>query len=335
MTDDGEGMSPRVTLLARLLPRTLVRGAFLVFFVYLCVKLWLFYLWAVGAGPYVARPEAVTGLIPVGAYMSLFAWAKTGVYDPVLPAGVTIVVGALLTSLLFKRGFCGYVCPIGALWEGFAWLGRRVLPRQLAAPRWLDLGLRGLRYAFAFAFVAMLFSLPVAEAVNFQQLPYYAVADLKILSLFVLLPLWFAGVGVAVGAASFFFGNVWCRYLCPLGGVYGAIGVLSPATVVRDPEKCTACGACRRTCHALVDVPNLRTVHAPECDGCQACVAACPAPGALEGRIAGRVRISPWAWAGLVVGLWLLVYLVALLTGHWTAGLSPEAFRQAALSLHL
>ena len=325
----------RSSLLSRLRPRIMVRGAFFAFFIYLCVKLWLFYLWAVGAGPFVARPEAVTGLIPVGAYMSFFAWIKTGVYDPVLPAGVTIIVGALLTSLLLKRGFCGFVCPVGALWEGFAWLGAKILPRQLRAPRWLDLGLRGLRYAFAFGFVAILLLLPVAEAVSFQQLPYYAVADIKILSLFVLLPLWYVGIGVAVGAASFFFGNVWCRYLCPLGGIYGAIGVLSPTNVVRDPDKCIECGKCSQACPALVDVEHLETVHAPECDGCQICVTHCPAPGALEGRLLGHVRISPWAWAGLLVSLWLLVYVVALVTGHWSAGLSGESFRAAVQSVGL
>jgi polyferredoxin len=322
-------------LVARLRPRTVVRGAFFLFFVYLCVKLWLFYLWTIGAGAYVPRPEAVAGLIPVGAYMSFFAWVKTGVYDPVLPAGVTIIVGALLTSLLFKRGFCGFICPVGAFWESLGWLGGRVLPRQFHAPRWLDLGLRGLRYALAFGFVAILFVLPVSEAVSFQQLPYYAVADIKILSLFVLLPLWYVGIGVTVGAASFFFGNVWCRYVCPLGGIYGAVGVLSPSNVVRDPDTCIDCGACSKTCHALVDVQHLETVRAPECDGCQTCVESCPVPGALEGRALGRIRITPWGWAGLVVALWVAVYAVASFTGHWTAGLNAEAFRQAVQNVRI
>jgi polyferredoxin len=308
-----------------------VRGAFLVFFVYLCVRMWMFLQWAKGVGPYVQRPEAVTGLIPLGAFMSFFAWVKTGHYDTVIPAGVTIIVGALLTSLLFKRGFCGFICPVGAVWEGFGWLGAKLLPRQFHAPRWLDLGLRGLRYVFAFGFVAILIALPVSEALSFQQLPYYAVADIVILSYFVVLPLWYVGIGAVVGASSFFFGNVWCRYICPLGGIYGAVGVLSPTNVVRDPEKCIDCGACNKACHALVDVQHLETVRAPECDGCQNCVTQCPAPGALEGRLLSRVRLSPWVWAALVVGLWLLVYVVALLSGHWTAGLSPEAFKNAAL----
>ena len=331
MTDDGRSRLTRI--LSRIQPRPLVRGAFFVFFVYLCVTLWLFYLWAVGAGDFVTRPEAVAGIIPVGAYMSFFAWVKSGVYDPVLPAGITIIIGALLTSLLFKRGFCGFICPVGAFWEFFGWIGGKALPRQPRAPRWLDLGLRGLRYVLAFGFAAMLFALPLSAALDFQKLPYYAVADIKILSYFVLLPLWYVGLGAAIAAASFFFGNVWCRYICPLGGIYGAIGVLSPTNVVRDPGTCIDCGKCTEACHGFVDVQHALTVRAPECDGCQACVESCPVPGALEGRAVGRLRISPWVWAALVVAVWLVVYLVAVVTGHWSAGLTPNEFQEALKSV--
>jgi polyferredoxin len=332
---DSRGRRGLPTWLKRLHARSLVRGAFTLFFVYLCVKLWLFYLWAMDAGPYVARPEAVAGIIPVGAYMSFFAWVKTGVYDPVIPAGVTIVVGALVLSLVMKRGFCGWLCPIGALWESFGWAGKKTLPHQPVPWRWLDLTLRAIRYVLTFVLLFWIFSVPLEEAFSFQQLPYYAVADIKIISLFVRLPWWYVGIGAAVAGSSFLFGNVWCRYLCPLGGVYGAIGVASPATVVRDAEVCIDCGRCTGVCHARVDVMHAASVHAPECDGCQECVEVCPEPGALEGRVLRRWRLSPWMWAGVVVAVWLLVYAVALLTGHWQAGLTPEQFREAVRAVQI
>lgn len=319
--------------LARVHPRMLVRGAFFAFFVYASVKLWLFYLWAIGAGAYVPRPEAVAGIIPVGAYMSFFAWIKSGIYDPVIPAGVTIIVGALLTSLLLKRAFCGWICPVGAFWEFFGWAGKRVLPKQPRAPRPVDLALRGLRYAFTALLMFWLLSLPVEVALNFQTIPYYAVADIKILSYFVHPPLWYLGLGAAIAAASFAFGNVWCRYICPLGGLYGAVGVASPCTVVRDDDLCTQCGRCNKVCHAMVDVRASGSVHAPECDGCQECVRACPEPGALEGRVLRRWVMNPWLWAALAVGLWLVVWGVALATGHWTSPLTPEQFREAVRSV--
>ena len=234
--------------IAAIPPRPVVRGAFFVFFVYLSVKLWLFYLWTVGRGPFVPRPEAVAGIIPVGAYMSLFAWVKSGVYDPVIPAGVTILLGALLLSFVLKRGFCGWVCPVGAFWEFFGWAGGKVLPRQPRAPRPVDLFLRGLRYVFAGLFFSFVAIVSVQEALSFQQLPYYKVADIVIVSYFVNPPIWYLAFGAAIAGLSFAFGNVWCRYICPLGGLYGAIGILSPTTVVRDDDACIDCGRCSKVC---------------------------------------------------------------------------------------
>lgn len=315
-------------------PRLLVRGGFLAYFVYLCIRLLAFRDWALGHGPYVKRPEAVAGILPVGSYMSFFLWLKTGIFDAVIPAGIVIIIAALLLSLLLKRGFCGWVCPVGTVWEGAAWAGRKVLRRDnFRLPRWLDLTLRTLRYVIAAAVMLWLASVSVQEAIGFQKIPYYATVDAKMVLMFV------TPVYLAVIAAAFvgmmLFGNVWCRYLCPLGGVYGACGAISPATVVRDPEKCIACGKCAAVCHAAVPVDTLRSVHHAECDGCQDCVRACPVPGALEPRLFGRLAFPWWVWPLAVVGIWLLVYAIALATGHWHTGLSVDTLREYMKMLSL
>jgi polyferredoxin len=308
----------------RFSPRALVRGAFLLFFVAACWQLWAFYRWAVGAGPFVSRPEAVTGLMPVGAFMSLFAWVKSGIFDPVMPAGVVIVLTALAVSLLLKRAFCGWICPVGAVWDGFAWLGRRVPKLPLRLPRFLDLGLRGLRYLVTAAILWWLWSVPVSQALEFQQLPYYAVADLKILSLLLNLKPVYLAVAVCTALVSIVLGNAWCRWLCPLGALYGACGAASPCTVTRDPKACTACGRCATVCHADVPVNRLESVRAPECDGCLECLRSCPAPGALTTRVAGRFAFPWWGWPLAVVLLWLGAWLLALATGHWRIGVPAE-----------
>ena len=126
-------------------------------------------------------------------------------------------------------------------------------------PRWLDRTLRGVRYAFAGLILVWLAAVPVAEAVGFQKLSYYAAADVKILSYFVHMPAWYFAFGATIAAGSFLFGNVWCRYMCPLGGLYGAVGCASACTVVRDAETCIDCGACARACHADVAVDTSRS----------------------------------------------------------------------------
>lgn len=306
--------------------RWFVKGAFFVFFVYTCVQLFRFAAWARGEGPFVPRPEAPAGLLPVGHFTSFFAWIRGGGWDHLLPAGLVIIIGALAISLLFRRGFCGWICPVGTTWEGFSRLGRRLLGRNFRLPRWLDITGRAFRFVLAGAVVAILFSVSLAAAVNFRVLPYMWVADLKTIGLMIqptyLLVILFAG------AISMFFGPVWCRYLCPVGGMYAAVAVASPCSVTRNAETCIQCHRCSKTCHAFIEPEKVSTVRSTECDGCMDCVKVCPVEDCLEAKAFGRVRIAPWVWPLLVVGLWLSIYGVAKVTGNWNSTVPVATFKQ-------
>lgn len=321
-------MGDRLTSLRHALTsRWVVKGVFFAFFVGTCVQLLRFAAWARGAGPYVPRPEAPAGLLPVGHFTSFFAWMRGGGWDTLLPAGLVIIIGAIATSVLLKRGFCGWICPLGTLWEAGAALGRRVLGgRNLRLPRWLDLLGRGVRYAIAAMVLGWLVLVPLPEAVAFRQLPYMWTADIRIISGFGA-PVFVLAFALAF-VISMVVGPVWCRFLCPLGGWYSALGSVSACAVVRDEELCIHCSKCTSACHAFVDVENVPArVHAAECDGCMDCVRVCPAQGALEARAPGRVRIAPWVWPLLVVGLWLAIYGGAKLTGNWDTTIPAETFR--------
>lgn len=321
-------MSDRLRrLLDAVTSRVFVRSAFLVFFLGACAQLLLFVRWATGEGGFVPRPEAVAGLLPVGHFTSFFAWVRGGGWDTLLPAGLVIIIAAIAVSLLFKRAFCGWICPVGTVWELAELLGRKLMGRTVRIPKWLDRTGRGVRYALAALILAYLLLVPVAEAVGFRENPYMWTADIKILSGFANPAFIIAGLVAFV--LSMLFSPVWCRYLCPLGGWYSVLGMASPCAVHRDDEKCINCHKCTNVCHALVDVEATPDrVWAPECDGCMDCVRVCPAPGALEARVLGRWRISVWVWPLLVVGTWLAIFLVAKLSHNWDTTIPNEAFRQ-------
>ena len=118
--------------------RWFIKSVFLAFFVFACIQLFRFAAWA-GTGPFVPRPEAPAGLLPVGHFTSFFAWVRGGGWDTLLPAGLVIIVAAFATSLLFRRGFCGWICPVGTVWEAFAALGRRIFGRNFQLPSGLDI----------------------------------------------------------------------------------------------------------------------------------------------------------------------------------------------------
>lgn len=70
-----------------------------------------------------------------------------------------------------------------------------------------------------------------------------------------------------------------CKYLCPLGALYGMANPWSLYRLRLDQSKCIACGACARVCGMCVD-PVKTTNHA-ECVRCGDCVNICPT-GALS-----------------------------------------------------
>jgi polyferredoxin len=306
--------------------RWFVKGAFFAFFVYTVVQLFRFVAWARGKGPEVHRPEAPAGILPIGHFTSFFAWVRGGGWDALLPAGLVLILMALTVSLLFKRGFCGWICPVGTVWEGFSAVGRRLMGRDFRLPKWLDRVGRGFRYLIAAGFMSILLIVPLAEAVDFRTLPYMWTADIKILRMMGD-PIYILVV-LAVGAVSMFVGPLWCRYLCPLGGLYSVIGVASPCTIERDAETCIHCSKCTKVCHAFVAPENTTRVFAPECDGCMDCVKVCPVDDCLEAKAFGRIRIAPWVWPVLIVGVWLAIYAVAKLTGHWDSTIPAQTFKQ-------
>ncbi len=319
---------PRIERARELLTsRWFVKTAFLLFFVWACWRLLRFAAWARGEAPFVPRPESVAGILPVGHFTSFFAWLKGGGWDPYLPAGLVIIIAAVTVSLLFKRGFCGWICPVGTVWELAASLGRRMMGgSNLRIPRWLDLGGMGLRYVLAFAFFGFIAQVSVQEALWFRELPYMWVADIKIIEGF-FAPM-FVLVALLAFVLSMLFGPVWCRWLCPLGGLYSLFGLASACSVVRDERTCIACSRCTESCHAFVDVERAHDVRAVECDGCMACVRACPVEGCLTARLFRTVRIPAWLWPVLVVGVWLAIYGVARATGNWDTSVPLEVFRQ-------
>jgi ferredoxin len=113
-----------------------------------------------------------------------------------------------------------------------------------------------------------------------------------------------------------------------LGGLYSAVGIASPCTIERDEATCIHCKKCTKVCHAFVAPEATKRVWAPECDGCMDCVKVCPDDGCLEAKAFSRLRISPWVWPLLVVGLWLAIWGVAKTTGNWDTSIPPEAFQQ-------
>jgi polyferredoxin len=309
--------------------RWLVQGGFTLFTLYAGVRFYQFYQWALGnSETYVARPPSVEGFLPIGALVSLKRLLLTGEYDRIHPAGLTIFIAALVIGLLLRKGFCGWICPVGFTSNLAERLARK-LKLLRRPPLWLDYPLLSLKYLLLGFFVYLILLKMNLQAIEaFSNTPYNLAVDARML-LFFLEPsattLWVMG---GLVFASFFLRNFWCRYLCPYGALLGIMAWFGPLKIRRDQETCINCKKCEKACPGEIRVAEKTLVNSPECLGCLECVAACPVNDCLQVSAYGRRPLPALALPLGVVGLFLLFWVGAVATGHWHSAVPLDLLKK-------
>lgn len=303
--------------------RLAVQLAFLTFTLWMGWQFYLFYQWTRDLAPYTPRPPAVEGFLPLGALVALKRLVLTGDYDLVHPAGLTILLAALTLGLLARKGFCGWICPVGAtsnLAERFS----KRLKINCTLPRWLTLPLLSLKYLLlAFFSYLIIWQMPLAAVKEFMASPYSLTADGRML-LFFLQPTTLAlSITLTIIAVSFIARNFWCRFLCPYGALLGLLAWPGPFALQRNKETCSHCRKCSQACPAEIQVHTKSTVRSPECLGCLECTAACPVEGCLRLTVANK-RTPLWVLPLSVLALFFAFYAWARLTGHWQGELDHQ-----------
>jgi polyferredoxin len=159
---------------------------------FLLLNLWIgvrFYVWVRffetgGESLYVPRPAGVEGWLPIASLMNLKYFAVTGLIPEVHPAGMFLLIAFLAISIVFRKAFCSWLCPIGTLSEWLWQGGQELFKRNLALPKWADLPLRSLKYVLLFLFVWLIAGMSTADLRAFLGSPYGLVADVKMLDFF-------------------------------------------------------------------------------------------------------------------------------------------------------
>lgn len=337
--------SAKKPLVRRLAPDRSQRIRHLVQIVFVALNGWLglqFYVWVRyyehgGQGLYLPRPAGVEGWLPIAGLMNTKYFLTTGHIPFVHPAAMFLFVAFVLMSLLLKKAFCSWLCPVGTLSEYLAILGRRVFGRNLRIHRWIDIPLRGLKYLLL-AFFGFFIATMSAEALGeFMDTPYGLLADVKMLNFFRDIGL---TAGIVVGLlmlGSMLVQHFWCRYLCPYGALMGLVSLLSPVKIRRDADACIDCAKCSKACPAGLAVDKLVQIRSAECTACMACIASCPAEDALQfslpPRKAATIRarwtrraLGPLAVAGILAYLFLGFVLYARATNHWQTTLPRSVY---------
>ncbi len=322
-------MSARKKLEKRALPersQTLRRSVQLVF---LALNLWIgvqFYLFVRyfetgGRSLRVSRPAGVEGWLPIASLMNLKAWFVTGALPVIHPAGTLLLIAFAASSLIFRKSFCGWLCPVGTISEYLARVGRQTFRRNFRLPRFLDVVLRGIKYLLLALFLYAVGSMSVESIHQFLESPYGLVDDVKMLNFFRELELTGAIVLGGLALGSIFIQGFWCRYFCPYGAFMGLISLPSPLRIRRDKDLCIDCAKCAKACPAALPVDRLITIQSAECITCLQCVASCPAEGALFLSAPQRRRVPSWAVAAGIAAMFFGAYAYGQISGRWDTDL--------------
>lgn len=344
--------------------RHLIQAGFAAFIVFAVVRFALTPEGNVASAP---SPEAYS---PFGGFETLFRYVQTGgQFVSHTHSSNLVLFGAVVLSALIARSFfCGWVCPFGALQEALAFLSKQVqrrvpglrrrtqtLGQHIAVLSILDRWLRYLKYlvlgwilagtAF-YGFLVFRNVDPWAALITITQIEVSG--GLVVLGLIVV--------------ASLFVERPWCRYACPLGLVIGLVGKVSPIKIERESSACLACDVCTKNCPMGIPVHTLTRVSSVECIMCLECVGSCPSRGGLDLKLVlpGMVNkpgveqpLSPtrprlptpvptsrrWkstsvnalAYAALGLVLFLGTIQIGQLTGIWATSGRPTATGQAVV----
>jgi polyferredoxin len=311
------------------LVRQAAQLAFLLLNLWIGARFYLFvrYYESGGRTLFVDRPPGVEGWLPIAALMNLKYFVLTGGMPTVHPAGMFLLVAFVSISLVFRKAFCGWLCPIGTisewLWRG----GEAVFGRNVRVWRPLDVLLRGLKYILLGLFLYAVGSMSAGDIAAFLESPYGLIADVKMLDFFRRMGTTAAVVIGVLLLVAVPVKNAWCRYLCPYGALMGLVALVSPTQIRRRAELCIDCAMCTKACPAGLPVDRIASVRSAECSACMLCVTACPAVGALDLSVSRR-RVLP-AWALATAALTILLALVGLAraTGRWHTPVNDALYR--------
>jgi polyferredoxin len=315
--------------------------------VFLALNGWIgvqFYLWVRyyergGTGVYVPRPAGAEGYLPIAGLMNLKYLVVTGHVPAVHPAAMFLFGAFLLISVLLKKAFCSWLCPVGTFSELLGAIGRRIFGRNLHLPKWADVSLRSLKYILLGLFVAVIGAMSAEALANFMSTPYGLLADVKMLNFFREISVTAAVVLGLLMLLSMLVQNFWCRYLCPYGALLGLASLVSPVKIRRDEEACIDCGKCAKACPASLKVDQLMQIRSVECSACLQCVTACPAENALQFALSARKAATPQQrWYRRTVPpvvvtcaiayLFFGIVLFARATGHWKTDLPRQVYME-------
>ncbi|MBQ3290755.1 MAG: redoxin family protein [Mogibacterium sp.] len=217
---------------------------------------------------------AAIGTCPLGSLQNAVASSGNR-------AGFYVFGIIMLWGLMLGRTICGWLCPFGLVQE----LLHKIPTHKIKKSKVTRI-LSYLKYVFLVAFaiaVPLWFGLKHGKVVpgfckyicpagtlegavgllsNPDNVGFFKMLGLLFTSKFVVM--------LIIGLACVFCYRSFCRFICPLGAIYGMFNKLAVIGARVDADRCTHCGACVMNCKM-----DVRHIGDHECINCAKCMDVC------------------------------------------------------------
>ncbi len=252
-------------------------------------------------------PPGVDAFCPFGGVESAFSLFLTGkLLNRIAWSSFILLLATLIVVFIFRRSFCGNICPLGTLQELFGKLGNKIFRKRFQPPSVIDKPGRYLKYLALLVFVIL--TAITGELAIRKYDPWVAYQHLTSPDLFKELTIGFIVlVGSLLGSMAY--NRLFCRYLCPMGAFLGLINRIGLYRVKRNEETCIECKACNRACPVDIPVMSLINVQSSECLNCNECVNSCPVKETLYVSGPRNSKVTPF------MAIWITVAIFAAVTG--------------------
>jgi polyferredoxin len=281
-----------------------------------------------GNMPDIKRPPGVEGFLPISALISLKYFFLTGTVNDVHPSGLIILALITLVSLLVKKSFCSWICPIGLISEYITKIHYMIFKKGLRVNMYFDYLLRSVKYLLLLFFIwTVFFQMNGFVIKQFLYSPYNIVSDIKMLKFFTNISPLALTIIVSIILLSIFIKNFWCRYLCPYGAFLGFVSFLSPYKIRRDENSCTSCNLCDKKCPSNIIISSQSTIISDECFACGKCIDVCPEKDTLKLSLPGtKYSLKPVMVAALTIMVFTFGSYSAKLSGKWDNSITNRQY---------